>query len=247
MRKQFRTFTNIGMLGILIGCAHELTPVAISPTADPHEEIVLQEAFLEHSRKLQVDMLAPERFDVSISYLKRAQKGNRKGESREEILDLLGYSKAHLYQARKEADTMRVRMPGILKSRKAALKAGSPCLQAEMKSLDQKLKGFTEAGGAMTPQEMTSLQKDYLNLELTCIKNSRLITVLKILDEARKENAERIIPQAYAKAIKKFNLAEKLIEKDRYGDVLINNAIHDASISAKRMVFLLQSEQRSRI
>ena len=55
------------MLGILIGCAHEITPVAISPSADPYEEIVLQEAFLEHSRKLQVDMLSPESYDVAIS------------------------------------------------------------------------------------------------------------------------------------------------------------------------------------
>ncbi len=244
--QDLKTYSAIGILGLFMGCAHELKPVSISAAADPTSEIKAQEALIEYSQKEQVNVLSPIHFAKSHDYLAEAKKDYKEGESSEDVLLTLGYSKAHLEKAEREAQKISSTLISVTTARKAAILAGADNFPKELNSLDDKLTSFTSDKKSMTPEEKVKLQSQYLNLELLAIKRSKLNALKTTLKEAKDKGALEITPIAYGKAVEQFNIAEKIIETDRHSNTKIDSAVEAAKISSLRVITLMKSEQRSR-
>ncbi len=240
--------TGIALMG-LVGCAHEVTPVSMSATSTPSEEIANQVALMNQALSAQVDVLANDEFTKAVSHLSDAQKQNKKGESSDKIMKNLGYSRAYLNKATEVSNMVKASIIQVTDARTAALIAGARSLPKELAKLDGKLKDMTDDSsdiGKISSSEKAELQSLYLDLELSAIKFKNLNEAKNILTLVKKKGAEKITPTAYKQAVEKMNIAEKTIETDRHTSAKINPVVQDALASSQRVLKLLESEQNSR-
>lgn len=240
--------SSIAMLG-LIGCAHELAPVKFASSTNPANEITNQRNLLKTARDGQVDVLAPLQYKKAESYLNEADADNRKGLDSEKLLETLGHSKAYLEKADTDSMIMKSNIAEISEARVAAIKAGARNLPNDLENLDDKLKKLSthpESSQSIKTEDKIALQGEYLNLELLSIKNSKLKETKNVLVQVKKKGAERITPEAYKQAVEKLSIAEKMIETDRHSLSKIDPVVFEASVSAHRVLTLLESEQNSR-
>jgi OOP family OmpA-OmpF porin len=89
--------------------------------------------------------------------------------------------------------------------------------------------------------DKSSLQDEYLNLELVAIKNTHLRDSRNMLAMTKKKGAEDLTPNAYKEAIQHYDIAEKLIETDRHNTEKIAAASKIAALSANRVSKLIES------
>lgn len=240
--------SGIGMLSI-VGCAHELSPIKISPTNSPTTEISNQITLMNQAIGSQTDVLASAHFKKAESYLLDAQAENKKGDSTEVILESVGYSRAYLDKANEEASAVKSNTSDIAEARIAAISAGARNLPKELSALDDRFKRLTsnpDEAQKIKTEDKTKLQAQYLNLELHAIKVANLHEAESTLSLTKKKGAEIITPVAYKQAVEKLNNAEKVIETDRHNSEKISLAVKDATDSSRRVFALLESEQNSR-
>lgn len=240
----------------LIGCAHEIstikrappvTPATFSANASAVDEVAVQTQLTEKAYFTQVDVLAPTHFDESKIYLDRANKENAKGASAAVILKSISFARAHLEKANQDAKVTQTMVSEISHARLQALNAGARKFPDGLNPLDIEFKKMTvEAIKGNNNLETAKLQNQYLALELSCIKVTKLENIQSMLATAKAKNAATITPAAYGQAVQKYNIAEKLIETDRHSNSKIDQAVTVATIAAKRTLDLLVSEQNSR-
>jgi OOP family OmpA-OmpF porin len=249
-----KSVSTIAVLCVLMSCSHRpvkkdaphLNPISLSPNANPLEELSMQQALMDKAHIDQVDVLAPIHFNEAKSYLKKADKQNSQGDASTDVLNTIGYSKAHLIKASQDASIAKVNMTEIISARNQAIEAGARKFSDKLTQVDSKLKEFTASSKEMNPEQKLNFKNDYLALELFVIKDSNLGKTKEILDQAKDKGAEKITPRAYQEALVKYNIAETLIETDRHNNVKISKAVAIANLSAERVMNLLLSEQSSR-
>lgn len=237
----------IGVLGIMMGCAHQVKPFPISSSANPTEEINGQHALLTEGYRGQIDVLAANHFQEAKDYFNTAKDENKDGKEPQKVLKNLGYSKAWLQLANQEAASSYPRVEEISKSREQALNAGARNFPEKLEVIDKDLKVMALAApGKYSLDEKAKLQGKYLALELVAIKHNKLGNVWKSLSNAKDKNAEKIVPTAYSQAVQKYTIAEKIIETDRHNDLVIQTAVVEAAAHADRVNALMASEKTSR-
>ncbi len=166
-----KTSRNVLCLLLLItGCS--LSPVTINPRSNPGTEISAQQVLLDEARLAQVDVLATKNFNVATTYLEQAQNENRKGADAEDVLENVGYSKAYLKLATKEAEFANSRLRKIMKARREAIKAGARELPEQLSILDDDLRDLSTREQRVSDLKQASLQSNYFALELEAIKHS---------------------------------------------------------------------------
>jgi OOP family OmpA-OmpF porin len=238
----------IALMG-LMSCAHELSPAKITANSTPSVEIANQSALMTLAYNAQVDVLAPVRYKKAEEYLTEAQKENSKGDSVEKIYESIGYSRSYLEKANEEAEIVRPNLNEVAVARNAALTAGARKLPKQLNQLDHELKEYTlkpEWSSKLSSADKSALQSQYLDLELAAIKTTYLGEANKMLTLVKKKGAEKITPSAFKQAQENVSSAEKIIETDRHSDSKISAAVKTATMSTKRVLALLESEQNSR-
>lgn len=237
----------LGILGIMVGCAHQVKPFPISSSANPTEEINSQHAMMTEAYRTQTDVLAAKNFEEAKEYFNKAKEENKDGKEPKEVLKNLGYSQAYLQLANQEAASSYPRVEEITKSREQSLNAGARNFPDRLDELDKDLKVMALAApGKYSLDEKAKLQGKYLALELVAIKHNKLGKVQKTLSNAKDHKAEKIVPTAYSQAVQKYTIAEKLIETDRHNDISIQTAVVEATTAADRVTNLMASEKTSR-
>ena len=160
------------MIALLTGCS--LRPVKMTAGSNHTDEISAQNILLDQARLAQVDVLAPENFEVAINYLIQAKKQNNKGEDSDEILETVGYSRAYLQLATLEATSVNARLKKITKARGEAIKAGARNLPDQLNELDEDLKDLSVRNFELSAVQIASLQSNYLALEREAIIYTKL-------------------------------------------------------------------------
>lgn len=256
MKKNHANFLASLVLGAaLVGCAHDVKkpsvpkvdPVVFSAAATPTTELQAQKSLTNEALTNQVDVLAPVHFDEANRFYANAITENNKGASAEAVLMSLSFARAHLVRAIELSEAMKPTVEEVTNAREQALKGGARNFPSKLNPLDEKLKQtLAVSKGALSPAQKTAFQNEYLALELSSIKSVKLIGTKEILARAKVKGAEKTTPTAFAEAISKFNIADKIIETDRHNNVKIDAAVATASMAATRVMNLLTSEQTSR-
>ncbi len=237
----------LSVLGIMMGCAHQIKPFPISSSANPTEEINNQHAMMTEAYRGQVDVLAAKNFQEAKDSFSKAKEENQDGKEPKEVLKHLGYSKAYLQLANQEAASSYPRVEEISKSREQSLNAGARNFPDKLEELDKDLKVMALAApGKYSLDEKAKLQGKYLALELVAIKHNKLGKIQKTLANAKDKKAEKIVPTAYSQAVQKYTIAEKIIETDRHNNPTIESAVVAAAMAADRVTNLMASEKTSR-
>lgn len=257
LQRNMRILALAGIISVsLIGCAHEInstksapsvTPIAISPYARPADEITNMEKMIVQANEKHVDVLAPIHFDETKNYLAKAIKQNQEGASAEAVLKSVGYAKAYLIEANQKALLTHGNVTEVTIARQQALNAGARNAPKKLVPLDNELKKYSQSFSENKNSDKKAvLVNQYLALELFCIKEAKLTNVQTILHQAKMKGAEKITPEAYAQAVQKYNISEKLIEIDRHSNEKIKESVATATVAANRVLTLLVSEQSSR-
>ncbi len=253
--KKTIAYTAIVLTLSLLSCAHKVKkveapqadPVTLSATATVADEMSIQKNMMGTAITNQVDVLAPIHFNEANRFYTQAKNDDQKGSSSEQILNSISYSRGHLNKAIEQAAAIKPTLDEITNARNQAIKAGARHFPAKLSVLDEELKHYTAATNVSIPQERKiTFQDQYLALELSTIKTEKLIEVQELLTNARVKGAETTTPTAYAEAVSKYNIADKLIETDRHNNDKINAAVTIAQTAATRVMTLLSSEQASR-
>lgn len=234
-------------MSLIVGCASTLEPVKISSNASAAEEIALQHNLIAKAQADQVDVLAYEDFTEAKEYLSEAIEDHKDGDASNEVLETLGYSKAYLNKAVNVAAKARGNITAVAAAREAAIKGGARHFQDDLDDLDYRMRRLAVKDAKdINPEDKLSLQSEYIDLELKSIKYVKLNRVKNLLKEAKDKDAASITPRSYDQAVQKYNVAEKIIETDRHSEAKINPAVKEATVSATRVLILLESEQKSR-
>ena len=135
----------------------------------------------------------------------------------------------------------------MLAAREKSRQAGGGFLGA-VRSVDKELITYTvdkDSYKKLKNAQKSKLEARYLGVELVAIKQQRLATARKTLDEARGRGADRLIPNTYNQAENDFRKAEKAIESDRHGQGNVHTAIKTAEASATKALTLVLTAQKA--
>ena len=223
----------LALLLIAAACAHHPNAVEITSSDSTEAEISAQQELLRKAQTENVQVLAPTSFAGAQDFLAKAQDDVKDKDSKKEIYEDLGVSKAYLNEANGLAVARAPQLQEVLTAREEALKAGAQ--GDSLRKTDTDFMVFTASKDSlknMSSKDKSALQNSYLNLELVTIKGSKLGEVKKTLDEANAKGAARLIPNAFKDAQSKYRSAEKAVEADRHSDSRTRPVIAAAAASA---------------
>jgi OmpA-OmpF porin, OOP family len=246
MKKQVRNntificaFAFIG-LGFSTACS-SVKKADISKTANPTAEIQSLQEDVNIGYTQQLDVLAQEDFNKSLSYLDDAKEGLRKEKSQSSILDDVAYGRTYLNKATLTANQRRSKAEPILKARKAALDAGvrkHSELKDSFTKLDNQLRD--EVGNNLkdlSAKGFSDLQAGYQKVELDTIKAAELGTARAQVTGAREsDNASSKAPETLRQAELSLKNADNTIEANRYNPAAYRASVAKANVDAKLLM-----------
>ncbi|MDX9732349.1 MAG: OmpA family protein [Bdellovibrionales bacterium] len=210
-----RTGTLIGLLSLtLSACASKIEKADIASSANPQTEIVRLESELKQARTADVDVLATDDYERSLSYLHDAKKGLEKNRSQERIIDDLRYAQAYLDQAETQAEERKLRAPTILESRRAAMQAGAdmhPELAKDLRSADKMVRSNAKDLSKLSVERQNEVHARYIELERKAVILTELGNAKAQINAAKNERAKSRAPDSLKRAEVSMNHAEDVI------------------------------------
>lgn len=163
----------------------------------------------------QIDILADKQFESGTEYLKDARSDLKEGQPTEDVVENAAISKAYFQDAMKTAESRRAMARRILDARKAALQAGlrnSAPLIEDLEKVDDDLKDETnQFAKALTPDEFSEFQKEYLALEIKAVQFRELNGAKVAIEQATEDDAEDLAPKNLQTASLDYKNAENTI------------------------------------
>lgn len=221
---------------IMSGCAHRLSPVALSPQADPTQELTSFTTAFESARSKGVDVLAPTHFSKAESYLEQARKRNTGNIKGTKILESIAYGRAYLKEAEQRAEKVDKEIAGVSEAREMALKAGARQVSQLLDKADQRLVDVTERlekGENVSVDSRNFLHQTYSDLELTALKHAKLSEARNLMILSERLGAPQYTPRTYARTLQAVMNAEKTIEANRRSEDIVDKAAQEATAQAK--------------
>ena len=157
---------------LLTGCS--LSPVRMPEDSNAGDEISALQVSFDNAQLAQVDVLASENFEIAGRYLLQARDEKSKGESSQDVLESVGYSRAYLQLATHESISANSRLKEITKARRQAIKAGARQLPDQLNELDEDLKDLSARVEKISRLKKAFLKSNYYALELEAIKFTQL-------------------------------------------------------------------------
>ncbi|MDO9182752.1 MAG: OmpA family protein [Bacteriovorax sp.] len=215
-----------------IACSSHPIVKELPPTAIPANEISNLEANLNMAKGKNVDLLSPKNFSEAQNYLEEAKEQFLTGKDSRKILHSLSVANTYLLNANQFADITRPQIQNIIKAREEAKLANAHIyFSKNFKNADEKLSDISKD----IPKNKTSinLKKEeqlltwYKSLEKKAVKERYLKEARDVMNQAKKEDAEKYAPRSLAIAEKSFSEAESLINTNP------NNKSEIAAIATK--------------
>lgn len=219
----------------LVGCSNarkaELTHADDAAKAVAEVTQIMQDGF-----NTQNDVLADNQFEDGRDYLKDAREDLKEGQRIEDILENAAIAKAYFQDADKTAQSRRAIAKRILKARQAALQAGlrnNAALIVELNDVDDDLKGETgQFSEALTPDEFSEFQKEYLALEIKAVQFRELNGAKAAIAKAIENDAEDLAPNNLKTASLDYKDAENTIAQSPRSPELYKQNVQTALESA---------------
>ena len=239
----------VTVLIALVGCVQ--APLKVTPISTTEHPAALVDALglkIDAAGKKQVAVLSPTWFAKSQASLAKARTGLEKGIQLNAILDRIATGNAQLEQALNYALKSNAELPGVIKSRNAAIDAGAEQYAKDFSRVEAdflKLTRAIEANDLKYAQRKKRAVDDrYRSLELRAIKDAALGEVRQVLDGARAQNLNQSVPKSYLIAQSKLEDADKAISHNRYDDVTIADKVAIAKFYSERMLQIGETVSR---
>jgi len=184
----------------------------------------------------QLDVLADSQFENGSDSLSEAREDLQKGEPNEDVLESAAVAKAYFQDAAKTAQPRRAMAKRILDARNAALQAGlrnSPPLIKKLEKVDDDLKDETDQfSKALSPEDFSQFQKDYLALEVKAVQFRELNSAKVTIEKATDNDAEDLAPKNLHTASVDYEDAENTIAQSPRSPELYKQSVQTALESA---------------
>lgn len=225
----------------LVACASSSKKYEYPITTNATSEIERLETEMSSALRNQVNVLSPNHYAEAREKLDEAKMENQKRESNADVLDDLGYARAHLDAANVVGSRVEAAMPEVVKARSDALAADAFRLRkSELTSADKSLKAtaedFESGNPKLSADARGDLHKKYLDVETMALKSSYLDQSKALIEAAKKMGAKKYAEATLTSAEAKYRAAERTIETDHNNTNAIARAANDAMLEAKRAV-----------
>lgn len=232
-------------LGAVSGCASSVMKHDYPLTTNATDEIQNLDEEMSAAIKRQAHVLSPSHFSDAQKKLSDAKEGIQKGSPNADVLEDLGYAKAHLDMANSVVAKAETSIPEVIKARADAVAANAHrSRQDDMKDADKNLKKITsefEKGKYLvTAEKKAELLKGYMDLELASIKAAHLDESKSLIEMAKDMDAGKLAKRTLNSAESKYLAAERVIDADRYDRMKITKAADEARVEAQRLVRVTQ-------
>jgi outer membrane protein OmpA-like peptidoglycan-associated protein len=199
----------------------------------------------------QLSVLAEQDYLGAQKFLKEAQENSKDKDERDEVLKNVGISRTYLSQAQAKAKTVVGPLSEIVTSRKLALDAGAvKHNRNELQEIDDDLSDLSEKGAGKISKtsldDKSSLQKRYLDLELSSMKSQYLGDARAHIEGSKKLGAKKISPKTLKMAEEKYKSAEVAIETDRHNPSVVQEASKSALDAATKLAVITQTAVNSK-
>ena len=224
----------------LIGCAE--APLKVKPVDKSQNPRDLAQRLVEDiasAKDKQVDVLSPTWFGRARESSNQVQSGLKKETALADILKGISSGRAQLEQAEKYAEKSRFHLPGVIKSRNAAIKADAPQFKKEYASIESDFIEMTEAveedNIKYVSKKKRGVNDRYRALELRAIKHTALSDVREKMRVAKDRDLDEIAPKSFVLAQSKLDDAELYITRNRYANEGISQKVREAQFFAQRL------------
>lgn len=241
MQSRLSSLLAIALAFSISGCASSVKKFDYPPTTNATSEIQRLEEEMAAAQRNQVDVLSPNQYADAKRKLDDAKKENQKQSSNEEVLENLGYARAHLETANAVSHRVGEAMPEVVKARSEALSAGAARLRsADLIDADKALRKTTddfESGNPMVSADRRGeLAKKYIDVEVAATKTNYLGEAKALIEAGKKLGAKKYAESKLVSAEAKYQSAEKTIETDRHNIAGIVKDSNAAVTEAKHMM-----------
>ncbi len=209
---------------------------------NPMESVAGLEADIARAKQNQLHVLSPDGFAKAEEYLMKAQKGAKEGNEISAILENVAKGKQALQQAEETTKVARTMLPVVIESRDKAHLAGADSLGKEYDDVEKQFKDLTRAiednNIRYTQKNAPKVSEAYLALELHAIKANTIGKVVTVIDQAKKEKANKYVPDSLSLAQKKVDDTDAFISANRYAKEEIDKKTREAMFFAQRTLIL---------
>lgn len=210
-------------------------------TANPATEVESLTTDMKSAMERQVNVLSPSSFEEARDAMNDAVEEQKRGKDAKTVLHSVAVSRSHLKRANQFAEVSRTNLEAVVSARTAAIAADAPnLLKKDFSYADDELRGVTSdvenndlAGVA---EKSTKLQKWYLDLELTAIKQTNLGPSRSTINTAMNEGAKDYAEQSLAIAQKSLSDADAYITANRHQTESIAARSAEATTAANHLL-----------
>lgn len=231
---KFLSFTVMAAM-LLSGCS-EMKKAQLTSGNDPEKAIMEVSKLRAEALKSQHDVLADEAFTKGTSYLNEAKNYYKQEDATKDVLINASISKYLFKDARKIAKTRKSSANRILNARKSALDAGarkSDLLVESMLEIDDDLKSETgQFSKALSPEDFSALQKQYLVLESKSVQFTELNSVIKTINQALENDADDLAPKTLRTASLDYKTSMNIIAQSPRSPTVFGGSVKKSRNSA---------------
>ncbi len=228
-----------------LGCASGQVKVS----TDPNKEIASLDVEQERGKSEQFYLLAPKSWTDFSDALGEAKSRRSNGKDAASILEKTKDARSAFAQAESKSKIAKVTLNGVLAARNDAITAGADKFaNADFMQTDRDLLKATKdiERGQTGPAEKQKgeFSARYHALEIRGIRHANLDPSQTILDDARKEGAEKWAPKTFTDAHSKLKATEDLIVQNPKDTAAIQRASDEALQASNRA---LQVTRQSKV
>ena len=220
----------------------------ISMSENPTEQINRLDNDLRNARNNQINVLSPQWFAKAEKSFNDAVKDRNRGAALSDILENIAESRAQLKRAEEFAKITSTSLSKVIKRRKLARAAGATKMGKDYVKAEEQ---FLDLMRAVENNNLKSARKNeakvisaFRQLELRAIKEQTLGEVRKLLKQAEKEDAKKIVPSTYALATNKLKATDAFISKNPYQKEKMLAKANDALFEAWRCVRVTRQSKK---
>lgn len=240
------------IISILAACGgrETLKVEPIPVTADPAAEVNNLEREVSNGRMNQLNILTPTSFKNADGYYNESRSMLEKGGEISKILEKVALARAELKRASEQALIVRSALGEAIEARDSALEAGAASLGPDFDEVEGR---FLELTGDVEKNNMKradrnkkGVAEDFRKLEVRAIKVQLLGETRKLIDQAKKMEAERFAPATFKEAQEKLNEADRFISENPYVKEKRNQLAAEALFLSQRSIQITEQSKKAK-
>jgi len=222
----------------------------IARSENPIEHINHLDNDIRNARKNQVDVLAPTWFTKADMSLKDAKAILDRGGELSKVLEKIADGRAQLRRAEEMAQLARPALADTIKARDLARTAGATRLGEDYAQLEEQFLKLTKAiednDVKWAQRNRAKVTRAFDQLEVRAIKEQTLGEARKLIEQAEKVGARKIVPETFAVAEAQLTEADTFISKHRYEKERIHQKAREALFQARRLNQVTRQSEKLR-